>query len=312
MEPAAGAARLRPDPAEGETMRWDDLKFFLAVARTGQLTTAAKGLKVDNATVARRIRALETDLDAQLFDRNPKGYSLTDMGQRLLPSAEAMEVTTLQAQAQVQGRDESLEGVVRLGAPDGFGSFFLAPRIHKLARRHPKLELQLVAMPRIFSLAKREADLTIAVTRPTSGRLLAAKLTDYQLRLYAAPDYLKENPPIRGLEDLSHHAMIGYIPDLIFDPKLDYMPNFGRKVVPQISSSNLIAQLYATLAGAGICILPDFLAGQQSGLQPVLRKTFSLTRTFWIVSHENTAALRRIRETIDFIKDEVRENKDIF
>jgi len=293
-------------------MRWDDLKFFLAVARTGQLTTAAKGLKVDNATVARRIRALEADLDAQLFDRNPKGYSLTEVGQRLLPSAEAMETTTLQAQAQVQGRDESLEGVVRLGAPDGFGSFFLAPRIHKLARRHPKLELQLIAMPRVFSLAKREADLTIAVTRPTSGRLVASKLTDYQLRLYAAPDYLQENPPIRSLEDLRHHAMIGYIPDLIFDPKLDYMPNFGRKMVPQISSSNLIAQLYATLAGGGVCILPDFLAGQQSGLQPVLRKTFSLSRTFWIVSHENTAALRRIRETIDFIKAEVRENKDIF
>ena len=90
------------------------------------------------------------------------------------------------------------------------------------------------------------------------------------------------------------------------------MPVFGRKVVPQISSSNLIAQLNATLAGAGICILPDFLAGQHSGLQPVLSKTFALTRTFWIVSHENTAALRRVRETIDFIKDEVRANKDIF
>ncbi len=293
-------------------MRWDDLKFFLAVARTGQLTTAAKGLKVDNATVARRIRALESDLDARLFDRNPKGYSLTEVGQRLLPAAETMETTTLQAQAQVQGRDESLEGVVRLGAPDGFGSFFLAPRIHRLARRHPKLELQLVAMPRVFSLAKREADITIAVTQPTSGRLLTARLTDYRLGLYAAPDYLKENPPVRDLEDLQHHAMIGYIPDLIFDSKLDYMPVFGRKVVPQISSSNLVAQLNATLAGAGICILPDFLAGQQSGLQPVLSKAFSLTRTFWIVSHENTVALRRVRETIDFVKEEVRANKDIF
>ena len=293
-------------------MRWDDLKFFLAVARTGQLTTAAKGLKVDNATVARRIRALETALDARLFDRNPKGYSLTEVGQRLLPSAEAMETTTLRAQAQLQGRDESLEGVVRLGAPDGFGSFFLAPRIHKLAQRHPKLELQLVAMPRVFSLSKREADLTVAVTRPKSGRLLASKLTDYHLRLYAAPDYLKENPPIRDLDDLGDHVMIGYIPDLIFDPKLDYMPILGRKVVPRISSSNLIAQLNATLAGAGVCILPDFLAGEHSGLQPVLRKTFSLTRTFWIVVHEDTATLRRIRETIDFVKEEVRANKDIF
>ncbi|MEQ9606985.1 MAG: LysR substrate-binding domain-containing protein, partial [Kiloniellaceae bacterium] len=222
------------------------------------------------------------------------------------------ETTTLQAQAQLQGRDDSLEGVVRLGAPDGFGSFFLAPRIHKLARRHPKLEIQLVALPRVLSLAKREADLTVAITRPKSGRLLAAKLTDYHLRLYAAPDYLKENPPIRDLDDLAQHAMIGYIPDLIFDPKLDYMPILGRKVVPQISSSNLIAQLNATLAGAGLCILPDFLAGEQPGLQPVLRKTFSLTSTFWIVAHENTADLRRIRETIEFIKEEVRANKDIF
>ncbi len=293
-------------------MRWDDLKFFLAVARSGQLTTAAKGLKVDNATVARRIRALETALDARLFDRNPKGYSLTEVGQRLLPSAESMETSTLEAQAQVQGRDESLEGVVRLGAPDGFGSFFLAPRIHKLARRHPKLEIQLVAMPRVFSLSKREADVSIAITRPTSGRLMIAKLTDYQLHLYASADYLKENPPIAQLEDLKQQTMIGYISELIFDPKLDYMPILGRKVVPQISSTNLIAQLNATLAGAGICILPDFLAGAQSGLQPVLRQSFSLTRTFWIVSHENTATLRRIRETIAFIRSEVRENRDIF
>src|SRR3546814_366859 len=107
------------------------------------------------------------------------------------------------------------------------------------------------------------------------------------------------------LDDLWHHVMIGYIPDLIFDPKLDYMPILGRKVVPQISSSNLGAQLNATLAGAGICILPDFLAGEHSGLQPVLRKTFSLTRTFWIVAHEDIAALRRIRETIAFVKEEV-------
>src|SRR3546814_11291602 len=89
-----------------------------------------------------------------------------------------METTTRQAQGQWQGRDESLYGVVRLGAPDGFGSFFLAPRIHKLAHRHPKLELQLVPMPRVFSLAKREADLTVAVTRPKSGRLLAAKRSE--------------------------------------------------------------------------------------------------------------------------------------
>src|SRR3546814_15355910 len=106
-----------------------------------------------------------------------------------------METTTLQAQAQLQGRDESLEGVVRLGAPNGFGSFFLAPRIHKLAHRPPKLELQLVAMPRVFRLAKREADLTFPVTRPKSGRLLAAQLTHYRPGPYPTLALLKDHPP---------------------------------------------------------------------------------------------------------------------
>src|SRR3546814_15688266 len=124
--------------------------------------------------------------------------------------------------------------------------------IHKLAHRHPKLELQLVAMPRVFSLAKREADLTVAITRPKSGRLLAAKLTDYHLGLYAAPAYLREHPPIRDLDDLSQHVMIGYIPDLIFDPKLDYIPTLGRKVLPPISSTNPIPHPNPTPAPAPI------------------------------------------------------------
>src|SRR3546814_13599689 len=136
-----------------------------------------------------------------------------------------METTTLQAQAQLQGRDESLEGVVRLGAHYGFGSFFLAPRIHKLAHRHPKLELQLVAMPRVFSLAKREADLTVAVTRPKSGRLLAAKLTDSRPGLYATSDSLKEHPPPRHLDDHRHHVTIGYIPAPLFNPTQDPKTN---------------------------------------------------------------------------------------
>src|SRR3546814_12549967 len=101
----------------------------------------------------------------------------------------------------------------------------------------------LVAMPRVFSLAKREADLTVAVTRPKSGRLLAAMLTDFRLGLYATSDYLKEHPPLRDLDDLGPHVLRGSLPDLIFGPQLDYMPLLGRKVAPQLPSSNLGAQL---------------------------------------------------------------------
>src|SRR3546814_17921916 len=97
-------------------------------------------------------------------------------------------------------------------------------------------------MPRVFSLAKREADLTVAVTRPKSGRLLAAKLPDYRLGLYATSDYLKEHPPLRDLDDLGHHVIIGYIPALIFDHTLDYMPILGRTGVSPIPRSTLGTQ----------------------------------------------------------------------
>ena len=185
------------------TFDWNDLRFFLAVARAGRLTVAARQLEADHTTVSRRISALEHALKTKLFERRPQGYALTEAGERLLSKAESMESQALAVASEIGGSDLALSGTVRVGAPDGFGTYFLAAELGALAERHPGLVLQLVALPRTFSLSKREADIAITLEQPTEGRLVSRKLTDYRLRLYASEAYLERHGPIRELADLA-------------------------------------------------------------------------------------------------------------
>jgi DNA-binding transcriptional LysR family regulator len=291
---------------------WNALKSFLAVARTGRLTAAAGRLGADHTTVARRIDALEAALTTKLFWRSPTGYTLTAHGERLLVSAEAMESLALKARSEVGDAALAVSGAVRIGAPEGFGSYFLARRMADLGRRHPDLEVQLVATPATFSLSKREADLAVTLRCPPKGRLVARKLTDYRLRLYGARSYLAEHAPIARRADLIGHRFIGYIEDLLYAEELDYLEALGGKVEVQLKSSNLIAQLQATLAGAGLCILPDFIGGAESALVPVLSEEVSLTRAFWLVTHPDLASLARVQAVSAFVVEAVRQAKDSF
>ena len=285
---------------------WDNLKAFLAVARTGRLTAAAARLGADHTTIARRIGALESSMRASLFHRSPTGYSLTPHGERLMPTAEAMESLSIAAQTEVGEADLSASGAVRIGAPEGFGSYFLAPRLGMLCSAHAELEVQLVAIPGLFNLSKREADIAIALSPPRGGRLVARKLTDYGLGLYAAPAYLKEGPPIRTRDDLLDRRFIGYIEDLLQSEELDYLRHGETRVEAQIKSSNLIAQLSAAKAGAGLCVLPHFIAGHDPELVQVLPEEVHLTRAFWLITHADLKNLARVRVTTEFIVGEVK------
>jgi DNA-binding transcriptional LysR family regulator len=291
---------------------WDSLKAFLAVARTGRLTAAAARLGADHTTVSRRIGALEHALKAKLFDRSPTGYALTGHGEQLLETAEAMESLALAAQGAVGEADLSVSGVVRIGAPEGFGSYFLAPRLAALGERHPDLEIQLVAIPGVLSLSKREADLAISLSPPSEGRLVTRKLTDYRLSLYAAASYLKNRPPIAARADLGGHRFIGYIEELLYAPELDYLQAPDVEICAKLKSSNLIAQLRAALAGAGLCVLPDFIAASEPSLVRVLPDKVGLERAFWLVTHADLRDLARVRTVADFLVEEVRLNREAF
>jgi DNA-binding transcriptional LysR family regulator len=291
---------------------WNDLRFFLAVARIGRLTTAARRLGVDHATVARRIESLEQALGADLFARSPRGYALTPAGERLMKHAEEMESTAQTLHNELAGARMALGGTVRIGAPDGFGTYFLAPRLGSLAERYPGLDLQLVAMPRLFSLSKREADIAVGLAQPTEGRLAARKLTDYRLALYASRDYLDRHPPIRITDDLRSHPFVGYIPDLIFAEELDYLPQIGSGLNLHVTSSSIIAQMRATVASAGLAILPCFMAAEEPRLVRVLPHVISINRTFWLIVHADLREVARVRAVIEFITGAVEQQRALF
>ena len=291
---------------------WNNLRSFLAIARSGRLTVAAARLHLDHTTLSRRLASLEQALETRLFDRCPSGYLLTEAGRRLLPIAERMESLAIGAGDAVGGTARCVEGIVRVGSPEGFGSYFLAPRVGRLADLHPRLNLQLVAASAVFSLAKRDADIVIAVSRPPAGRLVASKLTDYDLALYAAPSYLAAHPPIASSADLPSHRFVSYIGDLLNFPELDVLQHVAPAGATSLESSNLVAQLKATLAGAGLCVLPAFLGEQEPGLVRVLSGEVRLSRSLWLIVHQDLSALARIKAVVAFIKDEVRADRDIF
>lgn len=291
---------------------WNSLKSFLAIARTGRLTAASARLRVDHMTLSRRIAALEHALKAKLFSRSPSGYTLTEAGRQLLPIAEQMEGLAVGVRDAVGGTAATVEGSVRVGSPEGFGSYFLAPRIGRLAERHPALNIQLVAGPTVFSLAKRDADIAVAVSRPPSGRLIVSKLIDYDLALYAAPSYLAAQARIDRVTDLGGHRFVSYISDLLYFPELDFLKDVAPDGCTALESSNLVAQLKATLAGAGLCVLPAFLASEEPGLVRVLPDEVRLTRSLWLIVHEDLKSLARIKAVLRFIKEEVEAAEPIF
>jgi DNA-binding transcriptional LysR family regulator len=288
------------------TMRWDDLRVFLAVARRGRLQAAGRALGLDPTTAGRRITALERALGAKLFDRAADGYALTEAGRGLLAHAEAMEGVARAAAAEAAGEPERLAGTVRIGAPDGVSNYLLVDACDALSRDNPDLQVQVVAMPRIFSLSKREADLTITVAPPAAGRLTVHKVADYHLGLYARADLVAPLGEVRTMADLAGIRGIGYISDMIFDQQLDYYALLGREGDPALTSNSLIMQLRWCLRGAGICMLPEFVAREHPELTALLPEDVRLTRAFYLVRHQDDARVARINRLAEVVVDWMR------
>src|SRR5258708_3839912 len=196
---AARRTRDQPRTSPGKPMsafNWNDLRFFLNLVRAGNPTRAAKLLGVDHTTVRRRIAALEEDLKVTLFEKHDDVYGLTPQGEKLLRSSEAIESLLVSATNEIAGADDALSGTVRIGAPDGLGSYFLAPRLAALRQQHPDLQVELVAKSRQFNLSKREADIAIVISRPAHGRHIIRKLIDCSLYLFASSPHLARHKPL--------------------------------------------------------------------------------------------------------------------
>lgn len=289
-------------------MQWDDLRYFLAVARAGQLARAAALLGVDATTVGRRVRRLEQALEQRLFVQKRDGHVLTDAGRRLLLNVEEIERAAGSIESAPAG-GQAISGLIRVSVSEGFGTWFVAHHLKAFTKAHPGVEVDLVASSGFLSPSRRETDVAILLARPQTGPLVSKRLCDYKLRLYAARSYLEEHGMIEDVEELRAHALIGYIPDAIYAPELRYLGEIAPNLMARIRSSSINAQYRLTASGAGIAVLPCFIGDADPELEVILPDV-TIMRSFWLVTHEDTRRLARIQAFVDWLTAVVGARRD--
>ncbi|VVN56962.1 hypothetical protein PS687_02525 [Pseudomonas fluorescens] len=284
-------------------MGWDDLRFFLELARAGRLTIAARRLGVEHTTVSRRIQALELTVGTPLFNRTPSGYELTTDGQALLPVAKSMEDAFVETGSLLPRLPDPMEGVVRIGCNEAYGTTVLPRHMAGLVIRHPGLSVEILAVPRAFHLPKQEADIVIAIDRPERGPYKIVRLTDYRLGLFASDAYLDTNRAIRNKQDLKGHRFVNYIQQLALAKNIPVPDSVTNPGSIAIRSTSILAQRTAAEAGAGIVILPCYLVQKDSPLRAVLPKEITFTRTYWMISQVDLINTARVRATWEYMRD---------
>lgn len=282
---------------------WDDLRVFLAVARARRVAPAARALGVDATTIGRRLTRLSAQLNAALFETVGGERLLTDAGQALFVRAETMESTALAAIGEVTGDSRSLSGHVRLSVAEGFATWVLAPALPAFHRAHPDIQLDLITASGFLNPSKREADMAVMLARPRSGRLVATKLSDYRLRLYASKAYLDANGAPTRIDDLKAHSLISYVPEFIYSPELDYLGEIGTGLEPGLRSTSINIQHRLVAGGAGIGVLPAFIGERDPTLVPLLAGQREIRRTFWLVMHNDTRGLARIEAVARLLRE---------
>lgn len=293
-------------------MDWDGLRFFLAVARTSKVSEAGRRLGVEHSTVARRIRQLEHDMGTVLFDKSRRyGYTLTEAGRNLLQHADKMESELLHAQQVISVSEEDLTGNIRVAATEGFGVYMLTPLAVEFQNQYPKTSLEIMPFQRFVDQSRREADIFITIDRPLRGNYVYRLLSEYMLRLYAAPQYLKRHPPIKTPNDLAEHRFIDYVDEFIISDELKYLSGVIPDANVVLKSNSLVAQLHACMAGQAMAVLPCFMAHQHPSLQVVLPDEVAIKRSFWMLYHEDLRQLKRIELFTNFLKNKLEQRQAI-
>lgn len=292
-----------------QTFDWNDVRAFLAVAEAGQIGCAAQTLQVDPTTLGRRLKRLEGRLEATLFERTREGQILTEAGERLLAKAEAM-ASAAQSIDETLSQGQGLAGNLRISVSEGFGTRFLTPYLKDFSRAHPNLIIELVASNGFLSPSKREADIAVMLSRPKAGPVHCRKLADYALGLYASREYLEQRGRPAKPSDLRQgHTLISYMPDLLYAPELNYLDEFHPGLAGQIRSSSINAQYQLVVEGAGIAVLPRFIAERAGDLIAICTDR-AIIRSFWIVTHRDTGGLRRVRAGKQWLDDCVAVGRD--
>jgi DNA-binding transcriptional LysR family regulator len=291
-----------------DMINWDNARFFLAVARTGTLRAAAAQLGVDQATVGRRIAALEEALSATLFLRTPALFVLTPAGEALLGPAETMEQAALSIERRIAGLDDQLAGTIRVATTDSLGKRFVVPAIAKVRRAHPGIEIVCVTSAQITNLTRREADVAIRTLRPDAPDLIARKLAQLEVGIYASRDYVAARGEPREGEAFEGHDLVMYQQSVspAMRAALCGEPTSRGRLVFQTQSTAMLFE--AALLGFGIAELPCFRADYEPDLVRVMPhrgEPFDV----WVVAHADLYKTARMQVLIAAVAEEFAQSR---
>jgi DNA-binding transcriptional LysR family regulator len=276
---------------------WEDMRHFIALAETGTLSGAARALKVDHATVGRRVSALEQALGGPLIERLPKRWILTESGRRVAELAQGMKSQAHDLERAMRTQHLPLSGTVTVSTPPLFASQFLAPRLLVLRRLYPDLHLTLLGDKAVASLSQQAADIAVRISRPREASSVSRKIGTMEFWLYAAPGY--EDKPQAEWEFVA------------YDPSLDqaleqvWLRDFAGDRPIVFRANDLTSQIAAARAGIGIAALPCFAGSQDLGLAPLSVDLKRAARDIYLVVHADLRRVPAVRAVLDFIAEQV-------
>jgi len=286
-------------------MQWDDLRFFLAVARAGSLSAAALELSVNYTTVSRRLDALQRRLGAKLLRRTPDGLALTPAGESAIALCERMEGTATELERRVAGKDRAPAGLVSVTATETFASRFIIPALGLLRVKHPEIEIELIPDHRRLDLSRRQADLAIRNLKPDDTRLVCRRIGEFDLSLYASDRYLSQHGKPRRGEGLAQHELVVWT-YILPVRRSQFMGESTDGARISFRSNSTSALLRAVAEGFGIGLLPCYLADNEPGLVRLWPEVPCTKQPLWLIHHEDLRRVARIKIVADAIADAFR------
>lgn len=273
---------------------WEDIRHFVALAREGTLSAAARTLGVDHATVARRVAALETSTGLKLVDRRARTTMLTEEGRRIAAVAAPMEEAAFALSRTAQAAKSGIDGEVAISAPPNFASAMIAPQLVRLRRLHPGIRIKLIGEKRRASLSRREADIALRLLRPVEAGLFVRKIGSFGFSLYGAPDYLDKTPP-------HAFAFIGYDASMAASPQEAWLRTIIGERDVVLRTNDLETQVAAARSGLGVAALPHYLGDGDPRLQRFTVTERPVSRDVWLVVHRDLRQVPAVRAVMEFL-----------
>jgi DNA-binding transcriptional LysR family regulator len=285
---------------------WDDLRFFLAVARGGTLSAAGRALHVTQPTVGRRMARLEKKLGARLFAPTPGGHVPTVTAQRLLAHAERMESDVLAVERLASGKDTGLRGLVRITASEWMADRVLAPLVGPFLTQHAGLEIELLGEPRHLNLVRREAEIAIRPSRFAHQDVVEIEVALVSFGLYASDGYLAEHGVPDFARQCEGHTLIAMSESLNKVADVEWLPLVASKARVVARSNGRLPMATLAAAGVGMACLPSYVGDAKPSLRLLASPVPGPRRALWLAAHRDVRAIPRVKSTLAFLRDGIR------